>query len=119
VHSDPLVLASRLYKKKVIQFQKELHDMREDVFQTFATKSVREIRHYYDLMAGPQRRIANWGAINFGLLRLFLLGIFLLVLYIAIDIDDFTKLNNCGIGIIIKPIWRKREKHGEKRQKSG
>jgi hypothetical protein len=64
--------------------------MREDVFQIFATKSAREIRHYYDLMAKPQRKIANWGALNFGVLRIFLLGIFLLVLFIAIDLDDFS-----------------------------
>jgi hypothetical protein len=64
--------------------------MREDVFQIFATKSAREIHHYYDSMAKPQRKIANWGALNFGMLRFFLLSIFLLVLYIAIDIDDFS-----------------------------
>jgi ABC-type multidrug transport system fused ATPase/permease subunit len=86
----PLMLMSRLYKKKVSRFEKELHDMREDVFQIFATKSTREIRHYYDLMAKPQRKIANWGALNFGVLRIFLLGIFLLVLFIAIDLDDFS-----------------------------
>jgi hypothetical protein len=50
---------NRFYKKKVVGFQKELHDMREDVFQIFATKNSREIRHYYDSMAGPQRKIAN------------------------------------------------------------
>jgi hypothetical protein len=86
----PLMFMNRLYKMKVVQFQKELHDMREDVFQIFAAKSSREIRHYYDSMAAPQRKIANWGALNFGGLRLFLLGIFLVVLYIAIDIDDFS-----------------------------
>jgi ABC-type multidrug transport system fused ATPase/permease subunit len=86
----PLVLMNRLYMKKSVQLQKELHDMREDVFETFATKSTKEIRHYYESMAKPQRKIANWGALNFGALRLFLMCIFLLVLYIAIDIDDFT-----------------------------
>jgi ABC-type multidrug transport system fused ATPase/permease subunit len=86
----PLIFMNRLYIKKVDRLQKELHDMREDVFETFATKSSQEIRHYYDSMAKPQRKIANWGALNFGALRLFLLGIFLLVLYIAIDLDDFT-----------------------------
>jgi ABC-type multidrug transport system fused ATPase/permease subunit len=86
----PLMLMNRLYIKNVDRLQKEYHDMREDVFQTFATKSSLEIRRYYDSMARPQRKIANWGALNFGVLRLFLLGIFLMVLYIAIDIDDFS-----------------------------
>ncbi len=86
----PLLLMNRLYKNKVIQFEKELHDMREDVFHIFSTKNAQEIRSYYDQMATPQRKIANWGAFNFGILRTFLVGIFLLVLYIAVDIDDFS-----------------------------
>ena len=86
----PLALINRLYNKKVIHLQKELHDMREDVFDVFALKDIRQVRAYYDAMAEPQKRIANWGALNFGLLRLCLLGIFLVVLFIAIDIDDFT-----------------------------
>jgi hypothetical protein len=70
--------------------QKELHDMREGVFEIFARKDIRDVRAYYDSMARPQRKIANLGALNFGLIRLFLLGIFLLVLFIAIDIDNFS-----------------------------
>jgi ABC-type multidrug transport system fused ATPase/permease subunit len=86
----PLTFVSGLYKRNVIRLHKELHNMREDVFEIFEKKSLSEIRNYYNLMAGPQRKIANWGALNFGLLRLFLLGIFLVVLYIAIDIDNFS-----------------------------
>ena len=41
-------------------------------------------------MAGLQRKIGNWGAINFGTLRFILLIIFIFVLYIAIDLDYFT-----------------------------
>jgi len=64
--------------------------MREDVFEIFARKDIKHVRAYYEAMARPQRRIANWGALNFGLIRLVLLGIFLLVLFIAIDIDNFS-----------------------------
>jgi ABC-type multidrug transport system fused ATPase/permease subunit len=86
----PLVFMNRLYVRKVDRLQKEYHDMREDIFQTFETRSTPEIRRYYESMARPQRRIANWGALNFGVLRFFLLGIFLVVLYISIDIDNFS-----------------------------
>ena len=64
--------------------------MREDVFTIFARKDIRHVRAYYETMAAPQRKIANWGALNFGLIRLFLLGIFVVVLFIAIDIDNFS-----------------------------
>jgi ABC-type multidrug transport system fused ATPase/permease subunit len=86
----PLSVINRLYSRKVRGLQKELHDMREGVFEIFARKDIREVRAYYQDMARPQRRIANLGALNFGLIRLFLLGIFLLVLFIAIDIDNFS-----------------------------
>ncbi len=86
----PLLVINRLYNKKVIHLQKELHDMREDVFETFAKRDSREIRAYYEAMARPQKKIANWGALNFGVLRLCLMGIFLLVLYIAVDIDNLS-----------------------------
>jgi len=86
----PLALVNRLYNKRVTPLQKELHDMREDVFEIFARKDIKHVRAYYEAMARPQRRIANWGALNFGLIRLFLLGIFVVVLFIAIDIDNFS-----------------------------
>ena len=86
---DAMVI-NRFYSKKVIGLQKEIHDLRESVFDIFARKDIRRVRAYYDSMVTPQKKIANWGALNFGLIRLCLLGIFLLVLYIAIDIDQLS-----------------------------
>jgi len=86
----PLSYVNRVYSRKVQRLEKELHDKREDLFEVFQKKNMAQIREYYDGLARPQLKIANWGALNFGMLRLFLLGIFLVVLYIAIDLDDFT-----------------------------
>jgi len=86
----PLAVINHVYNRKVAGLQKELHDMREGVFEIFALKDIHGVRDYYKGMAWPQRKIANLGAINFGVIRLFLLGIFLLVLFIAIDIDRFS-----------------------------
>jgi ABC-type multidrug transport system fused ATPase/permease subunit len=86
----PLAAINRFYGRKVKGLQKELHNMREDVFKIFARKDSGHVRDYYEAMARPQRKIANLGALNFGLIRLFLLGIFLLVLLIAIDLDNFS-----------------------------
>jgi len=86
----PLLIINRFYSKKVIGLQKQVHDLREGVFEIFAKKDIQHVRAYYDSMVKPQRKIANWSALNFGLIRLCLLGIFLVVLYIAIDIDQFS-----------------------------
>jgi ABC-type multidrug transport system fused ATPase/permease subunit len=86
----PLLIMNRVYNKNVLHLQKELHDKRENVFEIFAKRDIKEIRAYYESMAAPQKKIANWGAVNFGVLRLCLMGIFLLVLYIAVDLDNLS-----------------------------
>jgi ABC-type multidrug transport system fused ATPase/permease subunit len=52
--------------------------------------------------AAFKQKIANWGALNFGVMRFILLFIFLGVLYIAIDLDDFT---TGSIYSIVAYIW--------------
>lgn len=98
----PLLYLTRIYARKVIALQKDLHDSREEVFETFASLDPVEVRNYYRRMATIQQRIANWGATNFGIFRAFLLAIFLVVLYISIDIDNFTTGN---IYSIVAYLW--------------
>ncbi len=86
----PLFVITKVYNKKVILLQKDVHDSREEAFEIFSLKDPEKVREYYSSMAHSQQKIANWGAINFGVMRFFLLIIFLVVLYISIDLDDFT-----------------------------
>ncbi|MGA2667758.1 MAG: ABC transporter six-transmembrane domain-containing protein [Ignavibacteria bacterium] len=86
----PLIFISNIYNNKVVALQKEYHDAYEDVYDIFAKKDPEYIREYYNKLALPQRKIANWGAFNFGFVRVALLIIFLVVLYIAIDLDEFS-----------------------------
>jgi ABC-type multidrug transport system fused ATPase/permease subunit len=98
----PLTLIGRVYKNKVSLLQKDLHDGREDAYEAFSTLDPKHVHSYYSTLARSQQKIANWGAFNFGVLRFFLLGIFLVVLYIAIDIDDFSTGN---IYSIVAYLW--------------
>jgi ABC-type multidrug transport system fused ATPase/permease subunit len=86
----PLYFANKLYSKKVLVLQKEYHDKFEDIYDVFAKKDPEHVREYYANIAHPQRKIANWGALNFGIMRVTVLLIFLVVLYIAIDLDEFS-----------------------------
>lgn len=86
----PLYMMSRLYNKKVLALQREFHDGYEDIFEVFSRRDPEYVREYYAKLAEPQKRIANWGAFNFGAVRVALLIIFLVVLYIAIDLDEFS-----------------------------
>ena len=86
----PLYFISKLYNKKVIVLQKEYHDGYEDIYEVFAKKDSQYVYDYYSKLAIPQRKIANWGALNFGLMRIVLIIIFLVVLYISVELDDFS-----------------------------
>jgi len=86
----PLLAVHRFYTRTVVTLQKEVHDSVEETYEIFATKDPQKVREYFTALAQPQQRIADWGAVSFGLLRLVLLGIFLVVLYISLDLDDFT-----------------------------
>ncbi len=86
----PLIIINLLYNKKISVLQSDLHDKYELVYETFATKNPENVKRIFNEMGGLQRKIGNWGAINFGALRFVLLIIFIFVLYIAIDLDDFT-----------------------------
>lgn len=86
----PLYFIARLYNKKVIVHQKQYHDDYEDIYEVFAKKDPEYVYDYYSKLAVPQRKIANWGAFNFGFMRISLLVIFLVVLYISVELDDFS-----------------------------
>ena len=97
----PLLVINRLYSKRVTVFQKNIHDLREDVYNVFATLDEDRVRSYYRGTAQWQQKIANWGAMNFGAMRLFLLGIFIVILYISIDLDEFSTGNMYSIATYV------------------
>ena len=86
----PVYLANKLYSKKVMVLQKEFHDSYEDIYEVFSKQDSDYVHDYYQKLAKPQKKIADWGAFNFGMMRVTLMGIFLVVLYIAIDLDEFS-----------------------------
>jgi ABC-type multidrug transport system fused ATPase/permease subunit len=97
----PTILLSRLYNNRVSFFQKQIHDQQEDIYRVYSAKDVEQVRSYYVEMARWKQKTANWGAMNFGVLRVFLLGIFLVILYVAIDLDDFSTGNIYAIAAYV------------------
>lgn len=98
----PLGIITRFSNRRILRFQSAVHDQQEQAFDIFSRCDVEQIRSYYSRLALPQLKIANWGAINFGIVRVALLAIFVVVLYIAIDLDDFTTGN---IYSIVAYLW--------------
>ena len=98
----PLLLVNLFYNKRVASLQVTLHDSYEETFEVFSTKDPEKVREYFTALAKPQQKIADWGALSFGLIRIVLLGIFLVVLYISIDLNDFSTGN---IYSIVAYLW--------------
>jgi ABC-type multidrug transport system fused ATPase/permease subunit len=98
----PLLLINKIYTRKVSALQKDSHDTFENAYDVFSTQKPEEIHSYYTKSASIKQKIANWGALNFGVMRCILLFIFLAVLYISIDLDDFT---TGSIYSIVAYIW--------------
>lgn len=86
----PLLMIRRVYTRRVLGLQKVVHDRMEAAFDIFNDMTPEEVRSYYMETSGPQQRIANWGAASFGLMRVVLLGVFLTVLFVSIDLDNFS-----------------------------
>ncbi len=98
----PLLVINRVYTLRVVGLQKDVHDTFETTYDVFSSQKPDEVRTYYEKAATIKQQIAGWGAFNFGIMRLILLVIFLTVLYIAIDLDNFTTGN---IYSIVAYIW--------------
>jgi ABC-type multidrug transport system fused ATPase/permease subunit len=98
----PLTQITRVYTKRVSALQKEYHDNYETTFDVFARQSQEEVKAYYGRATVLKQKIANWGALNFGVMRVALLAIFVAVLYIAIDLDDFS---TGAIYSIVAYLW--------------
>jgi ABC-type multidrug transport system fused ATPase/permease subunit len=98
----PLVLINTWYARRVTALQTSLHDNYEETYEVFSTKSPDKVHAYFETQNQSQQHIANYGAISFGLMRFVLLLIFIVVLYIAIDLDNFSTGN---IYSIVAYLW--------------
>jgi ABC-type multidrug transport system fused ATPase/permease subunit len=98
----PLGIISQFYNKRVLFLQKDLHDQYENIVDTFVTKKPENIRDIYKSMAKVQTKIGKYNGFNFGFMRLTLLIVFLVVLYISIDLDNFT---TGDIYAIVSYLW--------------
>ncbi len=86
----PILLVKRMYDRRVGVLQAVVHDGLEEAVEVVRSLDSARVRAHFEGLAGPQRRIADYGAIAFGLVRGSLLVIFVAVLYVGIELDDFT-----------------------------
>ncbi|MCX7834340.1 MAG: ABC transporter six-transmembrane domain-containing protein [Ignavibacteria bacterium] len=86
----PIYFTNKLYFKRVMPLQKEFHDEYEKIFEIFSQKDSILISKYFSNLAKPQKKIANWGAFNFSVIRVSFMIIFLVILYVSVELDEFS-----------------------------
>jgi ABC-type multidrug transport system fused ATPase/permease subunit len=98
----PVVWINNLYRKNVVTLHKNLHDTREDLFRLVDEKDTSKIHQFYHDMVPPQHKIAKWNAIDYGIIKVILMFIFIGVLFICVDVDNFS---TGKIYAIVSYIW--------------
>jgi ABC-type multidrug transport system fused ATPase/permease subunit len=98
----PLFVFSRFYRKNVIALQRNIRDTQEDLYKVVEHKSSSSIHELYHSMVRPQFQIARWNSFNYGVIKLILMGIFIVVLFICVDVDNFS---TGSIYSIVAYLW--------------
>ena len=98
----PVGLINNIYRKNVVKLQKDIHDSREDQYKVFEEKNITSIQEYYYNMVPPQAKIAKWSSIDYSIIKVLLMIIFIVVLFICVDVDNFS---TGRIYAIVAYIW--------------
>ena len=98
----PVAVINNIYRKNVVTLQRNLHDKREDQYSIIESGNAETIREYFYHMVKPQSQIAKWSSIDFLVIKVLLMFIFIGVLFIAVDVDNFS---TGKIYAIVSYIW--------------
>ena len=98
----PVIYINNLYRKNVVTLQKDIHDTREDLYNLMEEKNTDKIHQYYYSMVPPQHKIAKWNSIDYAVIKVLLMIIFIVVLFICVDVDNFS---TGKIYAIVAYIW--------------
>lgn len=98
----PIAFICNGYRKNVVELQKDLHDNREDLYKLFEGQDTRAIRDYYYRLVAPQIKISKWNSLEYTLTKLLMMVILIVVLFICVDVDNFS---TGSIYAIVSYIW--------------
>jgi ABC-type multidrug transport system fused ATPase/permease subunit len=86
----PVAYINNLNQKKVTQLQKDIHDNQEELYKLIENRDTSTIHQFLNNMISPKTRIARWNAFSFTTVKTLLVIIFIVVLFICVDLDDFS-----------------------------
>jgi ABC-type multidrug transport system fused ATPase/permease subunit len=86
----PVAYINNLSQKKVTLLQKDIHDNQEELYKLIENRNTSTIHHFLNNMISPKNRIARWNSFSFTIVKSLLVIIFIVVLFICVDLDDFS-----------------------------
>jgi ABC-type multidrug transport system fused ATPase/permease subunit len=86
----PVAYINNLNRNKVTQLQKDLHDNQEELYKMIENRDTDKIHQFFDNMVAPRISIARWNSFSFTTVKTLLVIIFIVVLFICVDVDDFS-----------------------------
>lgn len=86
----PVAYINNLSRKKVTQLQKDIHDNQEELYKLIENRDTSRIHHFFNNMVSPRIRIARWNSFSFTTVKTLLVIIFVVVLFICVDVDNFS-----------------------------
>jgi ABC-type multidrug transport system fused ATPase/permease subunit len=86
----PVAYINNLNRKKVTQLQKDLHDNQEELYKMIENRDTTKIHQFFDNMVSPRISIARWNSFSFTTVKTLLAIIFIVVLFICVDVDNFS-----------------------------
>jgi ABC-type multidrug transport system fused ATPase/permease subunit len=86
----PVAYINNLTRKKVASLQKDIHDNQEELYRMIENRDTSMLHRFYFNMIPPRTRIARWNSFSYSTVKILLIVIFMVVLFICVDIDNFT-----------------------------
>jgi ABC-type multidrug transport system fused ATPase/permease subunit len=86
----PVAYINNMNRKKVTHLQKDIHDNQEELYKLIENRDTSKIHQFYSNMISPKISIARWNAFSYSTVKVLLVIIFIVVLFICIDLDNFS-----------------------------
>lgn len=86
----PIAYINNINRKKVTHLQKDIHDNQEELYKLIENRDTTKIHQFFHNMISPRTRTARWNAFSYSSVKVLLVIIFIVVLFICVDIDNFS-----------------------------
>jgi hypothetical protein len=86
----PVSYINNLSQKKVTLLQKDIHDNQEELHKLIENRDTPKINHFLNNIISPKTSIARWNSFSFTTVKTLLVIIFIVVLFICVDVDNFS-----------------------------